>query len=270
MIHYWQPEGDQRVNFGDYIGPYIYERLCQGVTLTDDEVFISVGTYIQDTVLKSYDNKRKIIWGSGIGYNSRVDKNKIRQYNDLEIHLVRGPLTARQLDIDVHMGDPALLMPIFIKRRYQKNKVLYIPHWKTFDVVSNIYELHNLVKADQVLCPLVYPGQFEGLIDEIASASFVLTNSLHGAIIAQAYNVPWAPCRTRREHRPDSTKWQDWLMYLDIQGLPEFTSDYQGGLTWWNKYKNKIQKPRIEEIISSFPFPEMERNLLALVGYKGF
>jgi succinoglycan biosynthesis protein ExoV len=53
----------------------------------------------------------------------------------------------------------------------------------------------------------------------IQNASVVLSESMHGAIVADAYRVPWVPIRMEN---PDysSFKWEDWCASVEVPYAP--------------------------------------------------
>lgn len=84
------------------------------------------------------------------------------------------------------------------------------------------------VGADGILCPRLAAGDVLPAVGRIARAGFVLTACLHGAMLAQAYGVPWAPC-ARPVLPVNRFKWADWLAYLGVRAAPTFVVDLQEG-----------------------------------------
>ncbi|MBG1233586.1 hypothetical protein F8B91_14695 [Aestuariivirga litoralis] len=87
----------------------------------------------------------------------------------------------------------------------------------------------------------------------------MLTASLHGAVVAAAYNVPFAFWDNGFVDLP--FKWQDFSSSLGIDC--DFVSDTQSGLV---VYKEKIlprmKKPRLLPILKVCPFSVHSRLLL--------
>jgi hypothetical protein len=74
-----------------------------------------------------------------------------------------------------------------------------------------------------------YPHRTWEAVVRIAGAEFVLTGSLHGAILAQAYGIPWAAYDDGYVDAPP--KWNDWAAYLGIR--IEFIETLSEGRQWW-------------------------------------
>jgi hypothetical protein len=89
------------------------------------------------------------------------------------------------------------------------------------------------------------------VVDRIAGAGFVLTGALHGAIVAQAYGVPWAPWTGTRIDCP--AKWLDWAAYLDIEHA--HVSDRRSGEIWWERHGSSGQTLPLEPLLKAFPYP---------------
>ncbi len=66
-------------------------------------------------------------------------------------------------------------------------------------------------------CGLNYidPGNsIEHILDEIAATEILLTEAMHGAIVADALRVPWVPIKANSKIL--EFKWNDWLDGLNI------------------------------------------------------
>ncbi|NLS79444.1 MAG: polysaccharide pyruvyl transferase family protein [Chloroflexi bacterium] len=55
----------------------------------------------------------------------------------------------------------------------------------------------------------------EHIVDTISRSELVISEAMHGAIIADALRVPWIPVRTRRYIL--EFKWQDWAASLGME-----------------------------------------------------
>ena len=134
-------------------------------------------------------NKNTIVWGAGV-----IDKNERLDNPPKKILAVRGPLTRQWLlekgiPCPEIYGDPAMLiaeiyMPKDIKKRY---KLGIIPHYDDF----NHQSLQALKNNPEVLLIRMegYKDWLE-VIDQIVSCDYIASSSLHGLIMAEAYNIP--------------------------------------------------------------------------------
>ncbi len=138
---------------------------------------LAIGSILQ--FAKDHD----VIWGSGINGNC-LDIGQY-QYRKLDVRAVRGPLTKRFLEqLGVKCpeiyGDPALLIPRFFPefRPNPKRSYLVIPH---------ISERNRMPQSDVV----IYPTEpWEVIVRKIVESRFVISSSLHGIIVAEAFGIP--------------------------------------------------------------------------------
>ena len=213
-LYYWKsPAG----NFGDDLNPWIWRQLIPELSALGDDtvVFSGVGSSLHELLPKGSVN---VLLGPGAGYDSIPRRN-------YQIYALRGKLTARamKVPVDIPLGDPAVL----VSRFYQPNitasdrpPVVFVPHWTTMELGG------WKEPCRRSGCVLVDPRtEYLSVFDLIASARLVIAESMHAAIIADAFRVPWIPVVCT--HRMDF-KWRDWLspFYLDYQphmlGAPEF------------------------------------------------
>lgn len=126
-----------------------------------------------------------------------------RHYHQLDIRAVRGPETRRIL---IQMGykcpqiygNPAVLMPLIYKKDaiIQKEYII-IPHYSK---LRNYKGVNNVVGT--------FTTDYRKFIDEITSARLVISASLHGIILAEAYGIP--AIMLRDTPSDDITKYKDW------------------------------------------------------------
>lgn len=143
----------------------------------DDHKLLAIGSILH------FAKDGDVIWGSGI--NGKHLKRSHYSFNELDVRAVRGPLTRgflQKLGITVPevYGDPALLFPYFFPEFYKqpKRKYLIIPH---------ISEIDMFPEDDSV----VYPTEpWEVVVQKITESEFVISSSLHGIIIAEAFGIP--------------------------------------------------------------------------------
>ncbi len=129
---------------------------------------------------------------------------------------VRGPLTARALNLDRRMAmtDPAILLATFREfNGLDRRGTIFIPHWKTARY-GNWQAICNTLGIE-----FVHPcWDSRTVVRRIAAADKVIAESMHAAIIADAFRVPWIPVALSREVSP--FKWVDWASSLNISYSP--------------------------------------------------
>jgi len=202
---------DQHGNFGDDLNPWLWNKLIP--ELLDDnesELFVGIGTLLNHRIPAA---AKKIVFGSGAGYGEApVIDQKWRFY------CVRGPLTARKLGLDSSLAltDPAILMTDYLSEfdaSDNHRKVSYMPHHESMDYADwkQISESAGLRFID--------PGaSLEQVVGLIRHAKLLVTEAMHGAIMADAMRVPWIPVSCY-EHIFEF-KWQDWCQSLGVDYQP--------------------------------------------------
>ena len=205
LYHWKAPAG----NFGDDLNPWLWEQLIPELSELGDDtvVFSGVGSSLHELLPKGSVN---VLLGPGAGYDSIPRRN-------YQIYALRGQLTARAMKApaDIPLGDPAVL----ISRLYQpkiaasdRPPVVFVPHWTTMELGG--WE----EPCQRSGCVLVDPRtEYLSVFDLIASARLVIAESMHAAIIADAFRVPWIPVVCT--HRMDF-KWRDWLSPLRLDYEP--------------------------------------------------
>lgn len=183
-IHFFRHESF--FNLGDELAPYILEKFC-GQNLEkvnpgrNEHALFSVGSILSDACFKT-----QTIWGSGL--IAAQARPKVMP----NILAVRGPLTARVLQIDgkVPLGDPALLLPdIFQPQRSTEKKIKLgiIPHY--IDQKDFVSRFVSQGEKSYIILNIA-SDKVEEFISRVVECDFIVSSSLHGVIIAQAYNIP--------------------------------------------------------------------------------
>ena len=177
-------------NFGDDINfPLLHELTGRPVRqewkigLRNLENIICIGSVIDRC------NERSLIWGAGA-----ISDNIVMHHIPKHICAVRGPLTRGRLlalgiDCPDVYGDPALLLPlIYTSQTEKKYKYGFIPHYIDYD-------LSHVVKFREEHPDILFI-KFEGytswynVIDQINSCEKIISSSLHGLIVSDAYGIP--------------------------------------------------------------------------------
>lgn len=187
---------DESKNFGDWIGPYLVSKLTSKAVFNTKKFpvinnnFFSVGSILEHLPINSNNLH---IWGSGLIQPVSHSKNllkTLKTLKNLNIHAVRGELThyelSQHLKISIPQvyGDPAILMPEFyIPSSLQKQyKISICPHTTQRELFKNFDKNFHIIDVEQ---------NINDVVDEICQSEICISASLHGLIIAQAYNIPW-------------------------------------------------------------------------------
>jgi len=196
-------------NFGDELNAHLWQRLLPEGFLDSDEreLFLGIGSIIGDHPSKS---ARKHVVGSGYGgYTNLPDLND----GTWNIVFVRGPRTAALLDLppEKAIGDGALLLrAIDLPAPAPHSGPAYMPHFQSLErgLWPEACERAGLRMIDPT-------GPVQDILAELRSASVLITEAMHGAIVADALRVPWIAVRPI--HSQHHSKWLDWAESLGIE-----------------------------------------------------
>ena len=227
-------------NFGDELGPYIVSKLS-GLKTQYKEIDLSPLRmilriiknlllfrfyYLKQISYISFNKKVLVPIGSTIARGNANTSfwgngflNKNETFKGGKIYAVRGKYTDDKLKRDGFSGcsiygDPALLLPIIYPMHEQakiKDEIGLIPHYLDLPYFkmhySDKYKIIDLTTND-----------IEGIITEICSCKKILSTSLHGIIVAQAYKVP-ALWIKKNDIGTDGFKFYD---YFSSVGIPQY------------------------------------------------
>jgi pyruvyltransferase len=180
--HWYVSHNSEHVtNWGDAINPWLIKKMSglDAVRGGNSRLF-AAGSILQHGV-KDGD----IIWGTGTLADNLIERNL-----KLDIRAVRGPLTRSVLinsgyDCPDIYGDPALLVKDYYNPEVERtHQVGIIPHITERDnpVVLDLIKRYGIKLIDIGL------GHTE-FIDSLKSVELVLSSSLHGLIMADAYGI---------------------------------------------------------------------------------
>ena len=201
----WLPE---RQNFGDVIGRYIVEKLT-GVLCSHSMPEEGPHLMVCGSIL-SVANEHSTVWGSGF-----LSQGQAVTAPPANICAVRGPLSRLQLSLqgieclEVY-GDPALLLPRVHPYFpvFESNEPLFIPHYEDEEHIELSYPCTSMIVTPE--------NTIEDIIGAIRGASCVITSSLHGLIVAHAYDVPALLVRWGDRLAGDGMKFRDYFLSVGI------------------------------------------------------
>jgi len=269
----FQPEHGE--NFGEYLCKKTINKMGFGLNNYSnqkpiigrlDYVLTAVGGYFNMRIYRRELKdrfKKWYIWGNGVDCNpkpngrSRVPYRVVR--DQCVITLLRGPLTKQYYDIrgDVLLGDPGYLASYFFDIPEEpKRNVLITHHYDTEkkNMVGIDVELSCLMKSDKNGS---IDTKFFQILKNIVNANIVLTSSMHVAVVAYSYGVPFAMVSKRETDLAREWKWYDMLQNIGVTEEIRLCESVEEGLAWWNSVKHQIKPITIdyqEKIIDSFPF----------------
>ena len=181
-----------------------------------DTLLVGVGTVLDTALLP--EKRKKLVLGSGTGYGTSPS---VANKEFWDVRCVRGPLSAEKLGLSSSLGiiDPAVLISDMeqFKNLPKKHGTVFVPHWET--------ALHGCWDevCERVGISYVDPcADAHEVISSIAQSSLVIAESMHAAILADAFRVPWIAVTTSKQINP--FKWQDWASSLEMNYHPQLLS----------------------------------------------
>jgi succinoglycan biosynthesis protein ExoV len=193
-----------RPNFGDELNDILWPEYFGPFLRDDDEVvFAAIGTVLGPTL---GNDRPVIVFGSGCGYEAAPQVGAHWRF-----YFVRGPLSARLLQLDARKAitDPAILLADRRPKVAPEKTVSFIPHWETS--LSPLWRKACEIAGIRYIDPLAPVPE---ICDQLARSSLVIAEAMHGAIVADAFRVPWIPAAT--SGRFNLFKWHDWAFSLGL------------------------------------------------------
>ena len=267
----------EKGNFGDLLSRYIVEKIS-GLEVSKYN-YKNVGPHL-DAIGSILDREEicapTAVWGSGFLSPQTLLKIKLtkwrqflrRKYGKPEVYAVRGKLTRNILleagiECPEVYGDPGLLLPCFykpvVKKKHKVGVVLHNHHRK----FTNLFELDGVRLID---INRKY-DDIESFVDECAECEVVLSSSLHGLIIANAYKIPCVRLKIANHSihiKPDREdfKFKDYLTGVNSYNTTE--KDYS--FFELNRTSvNLTTKKKIDIILNNANCVEFELNLNKLL-----
>lgn len=194
-------------NFGDDLNAELWPALVPSLFRHDSKTaFLGIGTIIGRNV-SGFSHVH--IFSSGAGYDEPTALALAHT-----VWCVRGPLTAHVLGLPPRKAvtDGAILAPLatqFPAAGTRGGATVVIPHWESF--ISPGWEEAARLAGAELIDPRGAPAD---VIRRIATAGLVITESLHGAILADTYGIPWVAFATSGNF--SVFKWLDWTMSVDV------------------------------------------------------
>jgi succinoglycan biosynthesis protein ExoV len=142
--------------------------------------------------------------------------------NSWHIYCLRGPLSADKLQVsrELAITDPAILL-----RRHcelpagsKKYKFSLMPHRHCMLIGAKSWES---VCNDLGIGFIDPRWSVEKVVQCLGETEILLTEAMHGAIVADALRLPWLPLFSNA--RILEFKWHDWCMSMGLSYQPEHT-----------------------------------------------
>lgn len=202
-------------NFGDDLNELIWPRLLpEDVRAAPDTVLVGIGSLLDQARFRDVETegKRVFVMGSGAAYGALPKGHERWTYC-----AVRGALTAELVGHpEAAITDSAILLaglPDLVPPAPKRDAVLFMPHHRT--LVNSRWqqaaERAGMVFVDPQWTP-------DRILACYARAKLVVTEAMHGAIVADTLRIPWVPVMISPE--VSIFKWRDWASSLGLAYEP--------------------------------------------------
>ena len=250
-------------NIGDDLNYYFLREISvRPIVITSETLvakYLCKNYLVIGSTIAMLSNKKTIVWGAGM-----IDKDLPVDIQIGNIKAVRGPLTQNILnkkgfDCPLCYGDPALLLPyhylpIVTKKKYE---IGIIPHYADLDLLKYFSQLKDI----HVISTRGY-NDWYCFIDEILQCRCIVSSSLHGLIIAEAYNVPSQWIEFEGTESRDHFKYHDFYLSIGKNQTPlliDSNTTKDNLISECDKWEAGIID--LENLIASCPFPiNISRN----------
>lgn len=198
-------------NFGDELSPRVVEWV------TGREVvwapprradLVAVGSVLELVLERGFGG---VIWGTGL--RGPVEGELAEKGRACQVVAVRGEWTRSSLGlgVSVPLGDPGLFSRVLLHAEIgQSTRPVFIPHFSAMWSDGR----DALGARFRVVRPTL-PAAV--VIGEVAAAPWVLSESLHGVVVAHSVGIPAVLLRDESGSSETDWKYADYLSALGIQ-----------------------------------------------------
>ena len=256
-LRFYKNVDPEKRNWGDELNINLFEAISNGkvkVVRTSDKKstdlnILAIGSTCSDL------NWGSVIWGAGL-----ISEDYRPLSHPIEVRAVRGPLTrkvlrAKGIDCPAVYGDPALLLPLFYQPASKRHHgVTVVPHY--VDVDSEMVAKCREKEGFHVVDMRNY-GDWRDVIDAIVNSDFVISSSLHGLVVAEAYGVPSLWVEFSDKILGNWFKYRDFYESIGKRGMKPVRIGGMQDFESLSEFKKQWQKGFIdlEPLLKSCPFP---------------
>lgn len=213
-----------------------------------EKIILAIGS-ILDRSLPNFH-----IWGAGY-------MNKFEKAKGGKLYAVRGPYSAEKLHDEGFplcntYGDPALLLPLVYNPLIQKKyECGIIPHLKEYEYFKNRFSTMKIINLRN--------ENIEETINQILSCKYIISTSLHGIIVAHAYDIP-ALWIKKGNIDTDGIKFKD---YFASVGIPIYSGKFDIDELLSKSYDQLPEKLK-GLMLPHISISKIQRNLISVCPFE--
>jgi pyruvyltransferase len=175
---YWW---NKQPNFGDALTPLLLERFADIENVQRDTIsrslIASVGSILEH-IPPEWD-------GYIVGSGKLIENSRLNSFGTTATILAfRGPLTAKGFKGDFALGDPGILANELVGPQEKQWDLGIVPHWQDDQLAARFTALVPAKSTVRVISPMQDPLT---ILREIGACRRIVTSSLHGMIVADAF-----------------------------------------------------------------------------------
>ena len=205
-IYYWKTNK----NFGDLLGSLLikrFARLDSEWSEPENADIVVVGSVLEHLP----EDWTGVIAGAG-----KLHEKTQLKLTQSKILAVRGPLTAKGLKGNFVLADAGLLADELVPIPEKEYELGIVPHW-----TDKTLEQNPIFKKYKPLIIRVKDDPLE-VITQIGKCKKIVSSSLHGIVLADAFNIPRrieiAPRMLSHPHQEGGLfKWEDYAASLNMK-----------------------------------------------------
>lgn len=199
------------------------------------------------------------IWGTGF-IRENINESYFYRKNT-NFHAVRGELSKAKVEriigrkLNIPTGDAGLLADRLVKRKLTKKYTVgVIPHFREQDnpIFAKIKNMHpNSLMIDLRDDPVT-------VVEQIGECDVIISSSLHGLIVADAFGVPNVHIVVTDNLKGDGFKFKDYYSSFGVEYRPinlnnEPIPTVKDVIDRYQITEEMVEKKK-RELIASFPF----------------
>jgi succinoglycan biosynthesis protein ExoV len=206
---------DPRLNFGDDLNEFLWSEIFSDTFRGNTNItLVGIGSILSEQHVGHLGRRGEkiIVMGTGTSYDLPP-----KRMSDWSVLAVRGPLTANVIGMpEKSITDGAILLaaaPKLTGPAQKRTDIVFMPHHRTL----RGRPWNKIAHAAGMT--LVSPEQpVDDVLKAFGRAKLVVTEAMHGAIVADTLRIPWIPLIIAPTI--DEFKWRDWSLSMDVAFAP--------------------------------------------------